>query len=380
MNILWINKISDTESWRTTQIELTKSLRKRGHNVVLVMEKNIGEKKIKNDEKITYFPTISYTFLSGLIFGLIIAFYFPLIIRKKNTDLIMIDGTSIWFPFTIPLKLLGIPIILDIRTLPIKEKSLISFGIPLHLSKYIANGLTTITPELKEILIKKYKIKNKKIGIWPSGVSIEKFNISNTNNDTQNLDSKKFVILHHGSHGEPRGIINLIKSIAELDISLRKKTKLLLVGVPKQKIKEYSEFCKKIRVTEQVEIQPFIEYKKIPRYIQSSDIGIIPLATDKEYWKVSVPLKTLEYLAMGKPIIATKIPFHQRLFKIGKCGILIDSDSTKELSDAITYMYKNKDKLEEIGLTGKKIVENYFNWDSIAHNLENFMENILVKS
>ena len=33
MNILWINKISDMEGWRTTQIELTKSLRKRGHNV-----------------------------------------------------------------------------------------------------------------------------------------------------------------------------------------------------------------------------------------------------------------------------------------------------------------------------------------------------------
>ncbi len=43
MKILWINKISDKDSWRTTKIEITKSLRKRGHNVVLIMAKKIGE-------------------------------------------------------------------------------------------------------------------------------------------------------------------------------------------------------------------------------------------------------------------------------------------------------------------------------------------------
>jgi glycosyltransferase involved in cell wall biosynthesis len=381
MNILWINKISDTESWRTTQIELTKSLRKRGHNVVLIMAKNIGEKKSKNDDNVTYLPTTFHTFLSGLLFGLITAFYFPLIVRKRNTDLIMIDGTSIWLPFTIPLKLLGIPMLLDIRTLPINEKSVISFDMPLHLSKYMMNGLTTITPELEEILVDKYGLQNKKIGIWPSGVSMENFIVSNINKDNAyDIDSKKFVILHHGSHGGARGIENLIESIAELDISLRKKTKLLLVGVPKHKIEEYSKLCKKIGVKEQVEILPIVEYKKIPAYIKSSDVGIIPLAPDKEWWRVSVPLKTLEYLGMGKPIIATSIPFHQRLFKKGKCGILIDSDSPKALSDAITYMYKNKDKLGEMGLTGKEIVKSFYTWDSIACDVEKFLKSVMVKT
>lgn len=381
MNILWINKIKDTESWRTTQLELTKSLRKLGHNVVLVMEKNIGEKKSKNDDKVTYIPTISLSFLSGFIFGLIIAFYFPLIIRKRNTDLIMIDGTSIWLPFAIPLKFLGIPIILDIRTLRINEKELISFDIPLYLSKYIMNGLTTITPELEEILVKKYDIQNKKIGIWPSGVSMENFSLSYANNDiVQKLDSKNFVIIHHGSHGCDRGIENLIESIAKLHGSLRNNTKLLLVGVLEDKIEEYSELCKKIGVIEQVEIIPFVEYKKIPAYIKSSDVGIIPLDPDKEFWRVSVPLKTLEYLGSGKPIIATSIPFHQRLFKKGKCGILIDSNSPKALSDAITYMYENKDKLDEMGRKGIEIVKSCYSWDSIACDLEKFLKNILVNT
>jgi len=379
MNILWINKISDTESWRTTQIELSKSLRKRGHNVVLVMAKNIGGKKPNNNDNITYLPTTSHTFFSGLIFGIIITFYFPLIIRKKNTDIIMIDGTSVWLPFIITLKLLGIPLILDIRTLPIKEKSLLSFDMPLYFSKYIIDGLTTITPELEEILRKKYRLQNKKIGIWPSGVSTEIFMKSdNDSNIDYKTDSNKFIIVHHGSHGGLRGIENLIKSIGELDNSLRKKTNLLLVGVPKVKMIEYSELCKKIGVTEQVKIFSIVEYKKIPSFIKSSDVGIIPLAPDQEWWKVSVPLKTLEYLGMGKPIIATNIPFHQRIFNKGKCGVLINTNSPKALSDAIAYLYKNRGSLDEMGRTGREIVKSCYTWDSIAFEVERFIKTILA--
>ena len=115
MHILWINKITDKEYWRTTQLELTKSLKKRGNQVTLVMAKNIGENKTKEDD-IIYLPTVPNHLFSGLIFGLFLLFYLPLIIRKKKIDIIMIDVTSIWLPFTIPLKLLfNIPIITDVR-------------------------------------------------------------------------------------------------------------------------------------------------------------------------------------------------------------------------------------------------------------------------
>jgi len=379
MNILWINKISDSENWRTTQIELTKSLRKSGHKVELVMAKNIGEKKSKNNDGITYYPTISHSFLSGIIFGLIVAFYFPLIIRKKTTDIIIIDGTSIWLPFAIPLKLLGIPLILDIRDLPVDEKKPISFDIPLYLSKSMMDGLTTITPELREILREKYGLQDKKIGLWPSGVSLENFIKSNNDVDIVNqTDSEKFVVIHHGSHGRSRGIENLIRSIGELENPIRKKVKLLLVGVTKERQKEYLPLCEKIGVKEQVEIIGKVEYKKIPSYIKSSDIGIIPLPPDKKWWQVSAPLKTLEYLGMGKPIVATSIPFHQRIFEKGKCGILIDTDNPKALSDAITQLYHNKEKFDEMGKTGREIVKNYYTWDSIAIQLEKFIKTILA--
>ena len=379
MNILWITKISDIQSWKTSRIELSKSLRKRGHNVKLVIVKDIGEKKPNNNQNIIYFPTISHKLLSGLIFGLIITFYFPLIFRKKKIDVIIIDGTSVWLPFIATLKLLRIPLILDIRTIPTRKKNEISFNINLFLSKYIIDGLTTITPELKETIIKDYNFNSKKIGIWPSGVSTTDFiKIKNNSNSDIKKYYNEFVIIHHGSHGKSRGITNLIKSIAELDINLRKKTKLILVGIPKNRQKEFLDISNKIGVKEQIELISKVEYKKIPSYIQSSDIGIIPLSPEKKWWKVSAPLKTLEYLGMGKPIVATNIPFHRRIFEKCECGILIDSNNPKSLSDAIEYMYRDRKRLKEMGEKGRELVKKYYTWDKIAIELEKFLENILV--
>jgi len=377
MNIVWINKIASKEYWGTTQIGLSEGLRKRGHNVMLVMTKDIGENKPTKD--IIYLPTIPFPILSGLFFGLILFFYFPFIIRKKKPDIFIVDGTSVWLPFAFTLKLFNIPLVVDIRTLPTKKRRPLLFDICLHLSKYMPDGLTTITPELEKILRKEYGIQDKKIGIWPSGVSTKDFTTSYANNSVNSqTDSNKFVLIHHGSYEYTRGVGNLITSIGELDASIRKRIKLLIIGVHAEDQKEFLSLCDEVGVKEQVEIMPGVEYERIPSYIQSSDVGIIPLSPDTECWQVSVPLKTLEYMAMEKPIVATSIPFHQRIFEKGKCGILIDANDPKTLANAITYLYQNREELDVMGKTGKEIVKNHYTWDNIAFEVEKFMEDILV--
>jgi glycosyltransferase involved in cell wall biosynthesis len=131
-------------------------------------------------------------------------------------------------------------------------------------------------------------------------------------------------------------------------------------------------------VKEQVEIIPIVDYNKIPSYIKTCDVGVIPLPPEKKYFQASVPLKTLEYMALGKPIIATNIPFHKRIFKIGKCGVLIGTNSPEALSDAINKLYQNRKKLDEIGYIGKSIIEKHYTWDIIASKVEKYIKTILM--
>jgi glycosyltransferase involved in cell wall biosynthesis len=107
-----------------------------------------------------------------------------------------------------------------------------------------------------------------------------------------------------------------------------------------------------------------------------ADVGIIPLPPENKWWRVSAPLKTLECLASGKPIIATNIPFHCRIFEKGNCGLLIDSGSPEVIAQGITDLYKNKKELKRMGEEGKRIVEKFYTWDVMAQRVEDFLKKL----
>ena len=48
-------------------------------------------------------------------------------------------------------------------------------------------------------------------------------------------------------------------------------------------------------------------YTELPRYIAAFDVGLIPYATN-EYTRSCFPLKLYEYLAAGKPVVASGLP------------------------------------------------------------------------
>jgi len=376
MKIYWVTKLTEKDAFKTTQMGLSTALRNRGHDVTIFMAKNLSE---KNDvtSGIRLLPTINYPIVSGLIYGLILLFYFPFHARKNNVDVILVDSGSIWSPFFVILKLFGIPIILDIRDIPIDEEHKLLKDISLHLSRYLMDGFTTISPELSEILNKRYHLKDKKIGIWSSAVSKQMFLEFHKTNDITKKDADLFILIYHGTYAPTRGIENLIRSIGELPNPLKNTIKLFLIGMPQQITKDLTFLCEQLKIGKQVEIIPLVENSKIPLYIEASDVGVIPLPPDKEWWRVSVPLKSLEYLALGKPIIATSIPFHQKIFDMGDCGVIIDSNEPKDIADAITYLYQHKDKLNEMGQTGKEIIEKYYTWEHKALEVECFLKTIV---
>jgi len=377
MNILLLTKLTDDLLHKTSEFEMSEELRKRGHVITIIMAKKIGEKKIKNDEFL-YLPTINYPMFSGLLFGLIILLYLPIVARKKKIDAIIIDEATVWLPFTSTLKLFGFPLFLDVRTLPIDREKSIFFEITLDFCKYIVDGITTITPELEKILVDKYHLQNKKIGIWSSGVSQRFINAGLINEKIKfSKESKLFILMYHGTYSITRGIENLIKSLGEIDADLRKKINLIIIGFSQDEIRFLMPLCGKLGVQELVKFLPKVRYEDIPSYIAESDVGVYPLPPEDIWWQVSAPLKTLEYLAMGKPVIVTNIPFHQRIFEKGECGVLLDSNSPKELANAIIYLYKNKDKLDSMGRKGMEIVEKYHSWKNEAINLEKFLETII---
>jgi glycosyltransferase involved in cell wall biosynthesis len=143
--------------------------------------------------------------------------------------------------------------------------------------------------------------------------------------------------------------------------------------MPEKIIKKLIKLSNDKGVEKQVNILPKVKYEKIRNYLKISDIGIIPLPPEIKWWRVSAPLKTLEYLAAKKPIIATNIPFHCKIFEKVNCGILIKSGSPETIAIAIKKIYENKNELKKMGEDGRKIVEKYYTWEVMAEKMEKFL-------
>ena len=188
--------------------------------------------------------------------------------------------------------------------------------------------------------------------------------------------SKPFLLMYHGSYSPHRGIENIILSLDKLNNSVRDNIKLLFIGFNESQIQKLLIICEKINIIEQVKFLPQVRYEDLPAYISTCDVGIIPLPPEDEWCWESSPLKTLEYLAMSKPIIATNIPFHKRVFTKGNCGVLIKNSEPDSIASAIHFLYNNREKLDEMGKIGREIVEKYYTWNEKAQDLEEFINTL----
>ncbi|WP_054864922.1 glycosyltransferase [Methanosarcina barkeri] len=72
-----------------------------------------------------------------------------------------------------------------------------------------------------------------------------------------------------------------------------------------------------------------IPFEEIPEHIAAADICLLP-AYKNEIMKDVVPIKLYEYMALGKPIIATNLPGVQKEFGFDS-GINYIEDSTNTL-------------------------------------------------
>jgi glycosyltransferase involved in cell wall biosynthesis len=110
----------------------------------------------------------------------------------------------------------------------------------------------------------------------------------------------------------------------------------------------------------------FYGHSDIPfKYIIASDLALFTSHAE------AFPRTIAEYMALGKPIIATSVSGIPEMINHMKNGILFDPNQTKELTQSILYMYNNKELAENMGSRAKN---DYFNKFSKSNHIKKALE------
>ena len=113
-------------------------------------------------------------------------------------------------------------------------------------------------------------------------------------------------------------------------------------------------------------------YEKIPEFIAASDICILPADPKEKIMQDIVPIKMYEYMAMGKPVISTRLPGIMREFGEGN-GVLY-ADSPGKVPET-GYAIATNESIKNYGNSAREYVQD-LDWDTITDMFEDVLLNI----
>ena len=238
-------------------------------------------------------------------------------------------------------------------------------------------GLIAITNKLKE-LYAELGIPEDKILVAPDGVDLAKFAISMNKDQVRRklglpLDRKivGYVGRFHTMEME-KGLDMLVKALRILQDAGFDNIALCFVGGPLEMASFYSDLAKKEGIEEKDLI--FVGHVppgKIPLYLHSFDICVMPFPWTKHFAYYASPLKLFEYMASETPIVATNLPSTREILRDGKNAVLVEPDDPEALAEGIQRVLDDPDLARRISEQAYSEVRQY-SWDERARKITTF--------
>jgi len=331
---------------------------------------------------IIYLGFFKSKFLKAVDFQVRVIFKTISIILKEKNSVIMVNQNLIkqMAPAVFINKLFNRKnkFITDIRTTPTNqvhfENDMKAFHAQFKTAVKYFDGFSFITPFMEKYIMNNYNLTHYKSVNWSSGVDA---NLFNPEKYQSKKNPKVFQLFYHGGISISRGNLDLIKAVQKL-INDGYALELLQVGICVDKvIKDYisdnnlEDWCK---------LLPPVALSEIPALITQCDLPILPFPNFMA-WRVSSPIKLMEYLAMGKKVMAPNMEAFTDVFgKDSELVFYFDTNNPNQI-DAIAEKLKAilDEKILDVSdyfTEARNFVSENYTWEKQAEKLFSFCESL----
>ena len=233
-----------------------------------------------------------------------------------------------------------------------------------------ADKIIVVTSGLKKILQEDYGMLKDKIVVIPNGANTDLFKPMDAIKAREELGLNRSdnYICFVGSLVQWQGVEYLIES-APLVLEKCPGTRFLIVGDGQMK-QELIEFAEQVGVSNRMIFTGMVPYQKIPLYMNASDVCVLPKKPMKTGYS---PLKLCEYMACGKPVVATRTDGFEILEEFN-AGVLMNPENPSEFAQAIIKLLQDPDLRVQMGENGRKYVVDNRSWESVARRVADVCE------
>ena len=211
---------------------------------------------------------------------------------------------------------------------------------------------------------------SRKIKVISNGVDTDLF----TPSEKKPVDIP--VLLYVGTLAPWQGLGHLLEAVKS--VVKRHDIKVLIVSKSRKDwLKALRRQVKKLKIHDTVEFVEPVRHREMPDIMRHAHIGVAPfIATERNTRQGFCPIKVLEYMAAGLPVVAPDIEPVKELVRHEKEALLYKPNSMARLRDAIEKLIADPETRETLGNNGRKRAEDFFTWRVSKENLIETYKNL----
>lgn len=366
--------LSVQAAWTTHVSEVVKNLQKLGTDVVLFAPR-LGKLKSDFDIRIVYVPTINVRLLNEYIYYLLLFFYIAAYQIRSKADIFYVREMFLCLPVALISKLFNVPQIIEVNGAVIEERKTVGISRTLLVLYKIFQGMNfsacdkiiVVSEYIRDYLKQYYLIPDRKMVTIANGVNTELFRPldKKTVRNELGLRSDLCYITYVGSF-YPHHALDYVVRLVPFLLERSNRMRILFVGDGHVRTK-IEKLAKELGVTEQIRLMGSAEYRDVPSFINASDLCLMLYLHPGE--GVGCPLKLLEYLSCGIPVIVNWKAFGGEPFAKQQLGIKIDLHNMHDAATRIINLLDNEMLRFAMGKRAREFIEANYSWHKTAKKI-----------
>src|SRR5512143_3779031 len=113
---------------------------------------------------------------------------------------------------------------------------------------------------------------------------------------------------------------------------------------------------------------PSVPKSETPDALAAADACIAILKPLEEY-KTTYPNKVFDYMAAGRPVVLAIDGVIRQVVEEAGCGIFVQPGNAQAMADAICRLAEDPQRSREMGLRGRKYLEQHFSREKVGEQL-----------
>lgn len=214
-----------------------------------------------------------------------------------------------------------------------------------------ANLVVTISNYNRKFMAEKYGLLSDRVKVIHCGVDTERFHFTGCKK-TAKTEDLPLSILNVGRLVAVKGQDILLKALALVRNRGIKFELSVIGGGPL--LDELTQLAQRLGIVDCVRFLGVQPQNKVIAELEMADLFVLPSLSE------GLPVACMETMAIGTPIIATRISGIPELIDDGVSGLLVDPGDAEQLANAICWVHANRSRLPGVVLAGRKKIEAEF--------------------